>query len=69
MNTSSLVWKYEIVSELCSGNDFGTDGRNDGMTPKPISPFHFVAGDNNYTLVPESLAGSRSLASMECASK
>jgi len=52
MNISSLVWKYEIVSELCSGNDFGTDGRNDGMTdrrttPKPISPFHFVAGDNN----------------------
>ena len=32
MNISSLVWKYEIVSELCSRNDFGTDGRNDGMT-------------------------------------
>ena len=55
MNISSLVWKYEIVSELCSGNDFGTDGRNDGMTdgrmtPKPLSPFHFVAGDNNVWL-------------------
>ena len=32
MNISNLVWKYEIVSELCSGNDFGTDGRNDGWT-------------------------------------
>jgi len=56
MNISSLVWKYEIVSELCSGNDFGTDGWNDGMTdgrttPKPISPFHFVAGDNNTKLL------------------
>ena len=54
MNISSLVWKYEIVSELCSGNYFGTDGRNDGMTdgrttPKPVSPFHFVAGDNKWT--------------------
>ena len=36
------------ISELCSGNDFGTDGRNDGRTaPKPISPFHFVVGDKN----------------------
>ena len=27
--------------------DRRTEWRNDGMTPKPISPFHFVAGDNN----------------------